>query len=632
MKPPTTREPRWRNHLRAVGLPAANLWQAGLGLLLGLTLASGLLGAEPGNSRSERLRVANLRLEQANRLRADLQGTPEDKRLEKEYLRAVFLYRRVYDLAPFSSIAPDALAAAAEVYHDMAKQFDPKYWRKAIETYEFLRSEYPHSRYQDDALFNIAQLYHVHLKDLDAGLKTYQEFLNTYPRSHYAATARERIKAIEAEQTAAASASAPPPPETTSDDRVEVRNIRYWNAENYTRVVVDLEGEVKYQGARIANPDRIFFDLFHTRLSTVLSGKSFEIEEGLLSRIRIGENRAGVSRVVLEVKNAENYSFFSLPNPFRLVVDIRGPAPTQAARKAAEPPPPVPVAKAKPAAAVEPPKAETATLSVPQPTLTVPQPPSVPKPTADGNHTLSRALGLKVGRIVLDAGHGGHDTGTIGPTGLMEKDLVLDVARRLGRMIEEQLGAEVIYTREDDSFVPLENRIALANEKQADLFISIHANSSRARAVRGVETYFLNFTTDPEALELAARENALSQKSVHELQDLVRSISRNEKVNESRELARAIQHHLHGELRKASRTIQNRGVRQAPFVVLIGGSMPSILTEVAFLSNPQDEKLLKSPEGRQAVAGGLYAGMSKYLVDTNSVAFASEKAPAPPSE
>jgi len=364
-------------------------------------------------------------------LRADLQGTPEDKRLEKEYLRSVYLYRRVYDLAPFSSVAADALAATAEVYHDMGKQFDPKYWQKAIETYEFLRREYPHSRYQDAALFNIAQLYHVHLKDLDAGLKTYQEFLKAYPRSRYAATARERIKGIEADQAAAVSASAPPPAATGG--RVEVRSIRYWNAENYTRVVVDLEDEVKYQGARIANPDRIFFDLFNTRLSTVLSGKSFEVDEGLLNRIRIAENRAGVSRVVLEVKNAENYSFFSLPNPFRLVVDIRGPAPAPRARKAAEPRPPVESAPA----AVEPAKTETATASIPQP-------PPVPKPTTEGNHTLSRALGLKVGRIVLDPGHGGHDTGTIGPTGLMEKDLVLDVARLPGVRIVEVGPAETI--------------------------------------------------------------------------------------------------------------------------------------------------------------------------------------------
>jgi N-acetylmuramoyl-L-alanine amidase len=399
---------------------------------------------------------------------------------------------------------------------------------------------------------------------------------------------------------------------------VEVRNIRYWNAENYTRVVVDLEGAVKFQGARISNPDRIFFDLFGTRLSTILSGKSFEVDKGLLNRIRIAENRQGVTRVVMEVKNAENYSFFSLPNPFRLVVDIRGPSPTEAARKTTPKEAPK---EATPAAAEEGTTEEATEVAAAAPAEPPPQPPTVPKPTAAGNHTLSRALGLKVGRIVIDPGHGGHDTGTIGPTGLMEKDLVLDVARRLGRMLGEQLGAEVIYTREDDSFVPLENRIALANEKQADLFISIHANSSRDHNVRGVETFYLNFTSDPEVLELAARENALSQKSVHELQDVVRSISRNEKLNESRELARTIQKYLASAMRKNSTTVRDRGVKRAPFVVLIGGSMPSILTEVAFLSNPRDEKFLKSPDGRQDVAQGIYAGMTKYLEDVNSVAF-----------
>lgn len=574
------------------------------GVLLACVFAPAVPTADAARSRAQRVRMAKLRFEQANRLRADLGGTPANKRQEKEYLRAVYLYRRVYDMAPFRGLAADALARAAEVYHDMGKQFDRKYWFKAIETYQFLRREYPHSRYRDDALFNIAQIYHMHVKDLALALKSYRKFLATYPGSRYAATARQRIKEIQAERAAARRA-----PSASDAKLVEVRNIRYWNAQNYTRVVVDLEEEVKYQGARIANPDRIFFDLFGTRLSTVLSGKSFEVEEGLLNRIRIAKNRGKVTRVVLEVKNAEHYSVFSLPNPFRLVVDIRGPS-TAAAVAGKE-------RDRKPAR-----KERVATSTL--------KPPPVPKPTQEGNHTLSRALGLKVGRIVLDPGHGGHDTGTIGPTGLMEKDLVLDIARRLGRRLEQDLGAEVVFTREDDSFVPLENRIAVANEKRADLFISIHANSSRSRRVRGVETFFLNFTNDPEVLELAARENALSQKSVHELQDLVRSISRNEKISESRELARAIQQRLHGELRKASRKIQNRGVKQAPFVVLIGGSMPSVLTEVAFLSNRQDEKLLKSPQGRQRVAEGLYAGLSKYLEDSNSLAFVPGESPAAP--
>jgi N-acetylmuramoyl-L-alanine amidase len=248
------------------------------------------------------------------------------------------------------------------------------------------------------------------------------------------------------------------------------------------------------------------------------------------------------------------------------------------------------------------------------------RPASAPQPTRDGQSTLTRALGLKIGRIVIDAGHGGHDTGTIGPTGLMEKDLCLDVALRLGKIIEQRLpGADVIYTRSDDTFVPLEERTNIANQAKADLFISIHANSSRDHAARGIETYYLNLKGSAEAMEVAARENATAQGGVHELQDLVMKIARTEKIDESKELAEDIQDSLAKRMQKSSKPVKNRGVRKAPFVVLIGADMPSILTEISFLSNPADEKLLKNPEQRQKVAEGLYQGMVSYLESMNSM-------------
>ena len=255
----------------------------------------------------------------------------------------------------------------------------------------------------------------------------------------------------------------------------------------------------------------------------------------------------------------------------------------------------------------------------------------MPQPTHDGQHSLTRVLGLKIGRIVIDPGHGGHDTGTVGPTGLMEKDLCLDVARRLGKIIQQRLpGAEVVYTREDDSFVPLENRTAIANQAKADLFISIHANSSSDHSARGVETYFLNFSASPDAMEVATRENALSQGSIHDLQDLVKKIARNEKIEESRELATEIQGALAKRLQRVHRGVKNRGVKKAPFVVLIGANMPSVLSEVSFLSNPADEQLLKKPENRQRVAEGLYHGMESYLRNLNSLTYNQPK-PAPGS-
>jgi N-acetylmuramoyl-L-alanine amidase len=248
------------------------------------------------------------------------------------------------------------------------------------------------------------------------------------------------------------------------------------------------------------------------------------------------------------------------------------------------------------------------------------QPATAAQPTRDGQSTLTRALGLKIGRIVIDAGHGGHDTGTIGPTGLMEKDLCLDVALRLGKIIQQRLpGADVVYTRSDDTFIPLEERTHIANEAKADLFISIHANSSHDHGARGIETYYLNLKGSPDAMEVASRENATANESIHDLDDIVKRIARSEKIDESREFASDIQDSLSKRIQKQYKPVKDRGVRKAPFVVLIGADMPSILTEISFLSNPADEQLLKKPEHRQRVAEGLYQGVADYLQSLNSM-------------
>ena len=223
-----------------------------------------------------------------------------------------------------------------------------------------------------------------------------------------------------------------------------------------------------------------------------------------------------------------------------------------------------------------------------------------------------RVLGLKVGRIVLDPGHGGHDTGTVGPEGLREKDLVLDISKRLGALIEERMGSEVVYTRTDDTFIALEQRTEIANQARADLFLSIHANSSPLRTAAGVETYYLNLTTSKAALDLAARENAGSQKSIFELQDLLEQIALKDKVDESREFANRIQSSLYSFSSKGDAHARDRGVRKAPFVVLIGASMPSVLAEIGFISNAHDESIMKRAEYRQRLAEALYKGLAGY--------------------
>lgn len=231
---------------------------------------------------------------------------------------------------------------------------------------------------------------------------------------------------------------------------------------------------------------------------------------------------------------------------------------------------------------------------------------------SQGNRSLVRVFGLKVGKVVIDPGHGGKDTGTIGPHGLREKDLVLDVAQRLGQLVESKLGSQVVYTRSDDTFIPLEQRTEMANAEKADLFISIHANSSNITSATGVETYYFNFTTEKAALDLATRENATSASSIHDLTDLLQKAVLKAKVEESREFAQKVQTSLQVMSVKMNSRSRDRGVRKAPFVVLIGATMPSILAEVGFVSNPRDESALKKSEQRQKIAEALMKGIEQY--------------------
>jgi len=248
------------------------------------------------------------------------------------------------------------------------------------------------------------------------------------------------------------------------------------------------------------------------------------------------------------------------------------------------------------------------------------------EPTAAGERSLVRTLGLKIGRIVIDAGHGGHDSGTTGPGGIEEKQVVLDVALRLGKLLKQRLGADVIFTRDNDTFIPLETRTAIANKAQADLFLSIHANSSPDSSARGVETYYLNFTTSPDALEVAARENAVSDESIHELSDLVKKITLKDKIDESREFAADVQRSLYNDLEDGNPGLRDRGVKKAPFVVLIGANMPSILAEISFLTNSDDARQLQQPAYRQRIAESLYRGVARYISGLSGVRLAQSSA------
>ena len=606
-----------------------------------------LLPAEAAtSSRGTRLQKARRLYQSAVDKRARLEKKPRLRRTKIDYRRVVYAFDLVRHTDPTYGNVPPSLLAVADIYQQMGDRFSsPAYYRAAIKKLEFLSREYPYSRSSKRAKFWIGEIYRTKLKDSAAARNVFQAFLRRHPRSPDAPQARKRLKEMAAQQRREAG-SQRAQRSGNGKKTVRVTGIRHWEGTNYTRIVIGMEGEVKYRSARLENPDRIFFDLYNASPSEDLKDKILDVNGGFLKQIRVGNPKANTTRVVLDVVGIEDYTLFSLPNPFRLIVDIRGKKPagggkpdmvlTQGTQNAAST---TSAAKAPKKSHAASPSVKKETLrasastssssgarksepkkSSAKPTTTVAAKPA--RPTANGDRTLTRALGLKIGRIVIDPGHGGHDYGTVGPSGYSEKKLVLDVALRLKKLIETKLGSEVILTRETDEFIPLEERAVVANEKRADLFISLHANASRHRWVRGIETYYLNLTNSSEALAVAARENAQSQISVHELQDMVQKIALSEKVQESREFAREIQSSMYNKLRKVSWQ-KNRGVRKAPFVVLIGAEMPAVLAEMSFLTNPKDERLLKQAKHRRHIANALFAGIERYVKNLGGVKLAS---------
>jgi N-acetylmuramoyl-L-alanine amidase len=598
------------------------------------------------------------------------------------YQAAVDSYRFLIHEYPTSKFGQDAMLKVAELEKDQLG--DP---RAASKLYDEFLKKYPRSPRRREAQEARAELALV--LNAQAPIVANSAPAPAMPDSKPANTDEpgELARSTDEPQLPHVSATGGAP---------RVRRITTKASADSTRVTIDLEDTVQYSSARIRNPDRIFFDIHSARLTPEVAKANVRVEGELLTAVRAAQNHAGIVRVVLDVNGVKDYTATLQDNPPELIIDLypnsgatrtakrknsssddgcqagapfaaqdkqESCAPTTAARKPqASEDGVVDVAnvdrgerRTAAPVAVEPkpgPAAETASLP---PSLvrggtsggggsrskslkaagTKPdliRPSTAASPTRDGQATLTRTLGLKIGRIVIDAGHGGHDTGTIGPTGLMEKDLCLDVALRLGKIIQQRLpGADVVYTRSDDTFIPLEERTHIANEVKADLFISIHANSSHDHGARGIETYYLNLKGSPDAMEVASRENATAQQSVHDLEDLVKKIARSEKIDESREFAADIQDSLARRIQKSYKPVKDRGVRKAPFVVLIGADMPSILTEISFLSNPADEQLLKKPDHRQRVAEGLYQGVASYLQSLNSMTGIVPKLPLTPA-
>jgi N-acetylmuramoyl-L-alanine amidase len=371
-----------------------------------------------------------------------------------------------------------------------------------------------------------------------------------------------------------------------------ITGLRHWASAESSTVVIDLQDQVPYEIHRLSSPDRIYVDLHDTALVAELTNKNETVGDALLNRIKIGQTVPGVSRIELETKNTPNFSVSLEPNPYRLVLEMRSPQ--------------------------APPKPKMDTQAVMQNTIHPSFPEISKNPTADDAKLRARVPHL---RIVVDAGHGGWDMGTVGRQGLLEKDLALEIAQRLGVLLEQRLGLEIIYTRTDDTFVPLGRRAAIANQVGADLFISVHANYSSLSGARGVETYY---TADGPSTQVLAEE----EKEVGSAPALEMAPSElKSKSDASRKLATSVQQSLFGSLTAKSPGVRNRGVKAASFVVLTGTTMPAILAEVSFVSSPADEHNLQDPFYRQNIAEALYRGVARYAANSakTSVASASKR-------
>jgi N-acetylmuramoyl-L-alanine amidase len=519
--------------------------------------------------------------------------------------------------------------------------------RRAIASYETLVRRHPASGYCDNALWQAANLATLAYErfgdeaDRRTALRLFALLASGYPSSKLVARATDArasldsappaVKPIPVALPVAAPVTATST-KTVSDAPASgtalLRDIHRTVLPDGIRLTVDLDAEVAYHQEEIANPRRLFFDLKGVKTVTALQDASLKFTDDVVKEVRLGRHPQNTTRLVIDLDGVSSYTVYPLYAPYRLVIDLRRAVATTAtiATRPVQPtvvvPPPfTPESKVVAPLASLPqvkqtlPDARPVADPAPLPSKTAAPksslPPAAPAANSNGKFSLSRQLGLRVSRVVIDAGHGGHDPGAHG-NGINEAELTLDVALRVQKLLEKEPGIEVVMTRDTDVFIPLEERTAIANREGADLFLSIHANASRNALARGIETYFLNFAMNPEAEAVAARENATSGQSMHSLPDIVRAIALNNKINESRDLAETVQKSMAKRLSSRNGSLRDLGVKQAPFVVLIGAVMPSVLAEISFVTNRQDGALLKTAGYRQQIAQALFDAILNY--------------------
>jgi N-acetylmuramoyl-L-alanine amidase len=467
--------------------------------------------------------------------------------------------------------------------------------RILVGAYEDIARLFPSSPYSDDSLWHGALLSADSFwefgerDDRTRALRLFTTLTTRYPNSSFVKQMASYLERLNAAKM----------PAEVDPSAIVLKSIRRDALAGAMRVTLELEGEAAYHDEEVSGQPRVFIDLQDTRPGENLRDLTQAFSDDLVRQIRVGRQPGMRTRVILDLSARAPHTVYALYNPYRVVIDFsRDLAATEGTKTI-----PVSTKDAKMGFTTKDTKESSEASRA--------MPPSAPAVNGRGGFSLSRQLGLGVARVVIDPGHGGHDPGAM-TNGFSEAELVLDVAIRLERLLVKQPGVEVVMTRRANVFVPLEERTAIANREGADLFLSIHANASEDDRARGIETYFLNFAPNPAAEAIAARENAASVRTMRQLPDIVKAIALNNKIDESRDVASLVQTAMLDRLKRSNKNAKDLGVKQAPFMVLVGATMPSILAEISFLTNPQEAVLLRGSGYRQQIAEALFNGIMRY--------------------
>jgi N-acetylmuramoyl-L-alanine amidase len=557
---------------------------------------------------------------------ADLRKSAKKKKYRTYWVDCIRTFEVVEKKYPKSPTAAEACFDRAGLYFELY-QFN-KYSRdldSSIQTYGKCQSAYPKHAKAPEGLYRALELSLDYKKNNADAMKTYAKLAGTYPESAWTVRAKTRLGVFERNDKPEPEIKKMPEPAIASGKMTPagvVKTIRHWSEGAYTRIVIDQNGPVRFKARELKEPDRLVFDLFHARVDPSLNKEPLPINDGILKQVRASQYAPDTVRVVLDLESIKSYAAFPLHDPDRLVIDVTGEGgrsnddavfSTESGTEEKT--------ENMPEQAEGPMTAQRGDQKTGTFDKEIPLPKTPGTKSNDGEKlSLSRQLGLKIKTIAIDAGHGGHDPGAIGRSGLKEKNITLDVARRLAVLVKERLGCNIVMTRDKDVFIPLEQRPFIAKSRGADLFVSIHVNANRKRVTRGIETYVQSLrASDREAMATAARENAMSTKKLSQLKSeldrIFADLTRDDKIEESLYLADSVQGALVNSLKPVNRHAGDlkAKIKRAFFYVLINTEMPSILAEIGFISNPEEENLLKNDSYRQAIAEALYQGVKKYV-------------------